>query len=145
MNGLHIWAALSCCNTTHQPVRGASSLRCAQEIIAVNSLNSAKQKGSTVSRDWTRWAAFRHSQQFMLVLIAANRTMQATLKIHNTHGYVSDKSSSLFSFFLTLSSPPTLCCPLLHFNPVAEFHSTSDQRPVTRCQVRLQLQLLTTT
>ena len=52
---------------------------------------------------------------------------------------------SLFSFFITLSSPSTLGCPHLHFNPVAEFHSTSDQRPVARCQVRLQLQPLTTT
>lgn len=55
-------------------------------------------------------AGFRQIQQFMLILITANRAAYATLKAPNTQGYVSDKSSSLcfppLSLFLVL--PPSV-------------------------------------
>lgn len=61
---------------------------------------------SLCSRAWIEWAGFRQIQQFMLILIIANRAVHATLKAQNTQGHVSDKSSSLYfplmSLFLVL-------------------------------------------
>lgn len=83
-------------------------------------------------------ADFNYSQQ-------GSEGKSATLECTKMRWVTSQTVLSPFSSLVTLSSPPILGCPLLPSNPLVEFHSTSDQSPVARRQVRLQLQPLTTT
>lgn len=72
-------------------------------------LHASPTHTCAVSRAGIGWAGFRQIQQFVPILITANRAVHATLKAQNRQEYVSDMSSSLYfhplSLFLVL--PPS--------------------------------------
>lgn len=77
--------------------------------VYIITLHASPTHTCAVSRAGIGWAGFRQIQQFVPILITANRAVHATLKAQNRQEYVSDMSSSLYfhplSLFLVL--PPS--------------------------------------